>query len=178
MGNSAFPKYEKVWQQGTRIALETRLKIYEAQVVSVMMYNCNSWAAPKDVLSKLDACHRTHLRKILGMTYPRGIISNEALYRRCKSTPLTERAAHARWKMLGHILRSSSNTPAQLALYFNVDSHSSMRGRVGRHQTNLFNIICKDLSDRNLFIVNTDDLTDLRHLASDRAYWRNLFKLQ
>jgi len=112
------------------------LKIYEAQVVSVMLYNCNSWAVPKDVLSKLDAYHRTHLRKILGMTYPRGIISNEALYRRCKSTPLSERAVHARWKMLGHILRSSSNSPAQLALYLKVSSNLKMKGRVGKNQTN------------------------------------------
>ena len=82
------------------------------------------------------------------MTYPQ----------RCKSTPLSERVARARWKMLGHILRSSSNSPAQLALFFNVESNSSMRGRVGRHQTNLFNIISNDLTDRNLSIVNTDEL--------------------
>ena len=140
-----------------------------------MLYNCNSWAVSKNILSKLDLCHRTHLRKILKMTYPHGIISNEALYRRCKTTPLSERVAHARWKMLGHILRSSSNSPAQLALYFNIECNSSMRGRVGRHQTNLFNVISKDLTDRNIFIVNTEDLFELRYLASDRNYWRNLY---
>ena len=174
LGNSAFQKYKKVWEQGTRISLETRLNIYEATVVSVIMYNCNSWAAPKDVLSKLDVCHRKHLRQIIGMTYPHGIISNKALYKRCSTIPLSERAAHARWKMLGHILRSSNNSPAQLALLFAVDSRSNMKGRVGRHQTNLFNIICKDLSDRNIYIVNTDNLTDLRLLASDRARWKEL----
>ena len=56
-----------------------------------------------------------------------------------------------------------------------MDSRSNMKGRVGRHQTNLFNIICKDLSDRNIYIVNTDNLTDLRLLASDRARWKELF---
>ena len=50
-----------------------------------------------------------------------------------------------------------------------------MRGRVGRHQTNLFNIISNDLTERDISIVNTDELTNLRHFASDRNVWRNLF---
>ena len=137
LGNSAFQKYKKVWEKGTRISLQTRLKIYEAQVISVMMYNCNSWAAPKNILSKLDVCHRKHLRQIIGMTWPTGIISNKALYQRCNTIPVTERMALSRWKMLGHILRSDNNSPAQLALYFAVDCNVNMKGRIGRHQTTL-----------------------------------------
>ena len=175
LGNSAFQKYKKVWLQGTRISLQTKLKIYEAQVVSVIMYNSNSWAAPKNILSKLDICHRKHLRQIIGMTWPHGIISNVSLYKRCNTVPLSERVGLARWKMLGHILRSSSNSPAQLALSFAVDSRHTMTGRVGRHQTNLFKFICKDLSDRNIKFCNIDDLIDLRHLANDRASWRILY---
>ena len=45
--NLAFQNYKKVWEQGKRIPLKTRLKIYEAQVVSVLMYNCSCWAASR-----------------------------------------------------------------------------------------------------------------------------------
>ena len=79
LANLAFQNYKKVWEQGKRIPLKTRLKIYEAQVVSVLMYNCSCWAASKQLLNKLDICHRKHLRQIIRMTYP-NIIKNDTLY--------------------------------------------------------------------------------------------------
>ena len=45
LGNVAFKKFENVWLKKTKISLDRKLKIYEAQVVSIIMYNCNSWAA-------------------------------------------------------------------------------------------------------------------------------------
>ena len=36
-------------------------------------------------------------------------------------------------------------------------------------------IINIDLNDRNFRLVNTDDLIELRHLASDRILWRNMY---
>ena len=44
LGNLAFQNFKKIWMQGPKINLKTKLKIYEAQVTSVMLYNCNSWA--------------------------------------------------------------------------------------------------------------------------------------
>ena len=107
------------------------------------------------------------------MTYP-NVIRNVTLYKRCEVVPLSERVARARWRMLGHILRSDNNSPAQLALHFAVESQSLMRGRVGRHQSNLLKTILNDLSDRNFRLVNTDDLYHLRLFATDRKAWREL----
>ena len=111
LGNVAFEKYKKVWMQGSKINLKIKIKIYEAYVTSVMLYNCNSWATPQNLFDKLDICHRKHLRQILKMTYPI-IISNKALYKRCGVTPLSERVTYARWKMLGHVLRIDCSSPA------------------------------------------------------------------
>ncbi|KAL5247665.1 hypothetical protein ACHWQZ_G019525 [Mnemiopsis leidyi] len=129
LANSAFQNYNKVWEQGNRIPLKTRLKIYEAQVVSILMYNCNSWAASKQLLHNLDVCHRNHLRRIINMTYP-NIIRNKTLYKRCDTVPLSERVGCAWWRMLGHILRSDNNSPAQLALHFAVESQSVMKDQL------------------------------------------------
>ena len=138
----------KVWMQGSRINLKTKIKIYEAYVTSVMLYNCNSCAAPQSesVLEKLDTCQRKHLRQILKMTYPI-IITNKALYERCNVKPLTERVAYARWKMLGHVLRSDCMSPAQRALLFAVESFRSMMGRVGRDEINLYKTVLSDLNE-------------------------------
>ena len=92
--------------------------VYEAQVTSVIMYNCNSWAPTKASMYELDVCQRKHLRQIIKMQWLTGKISNTALYKRCKTTPLSKRVEESRWKMLGHVLRSDDLNPAQLALQF------------------------------------------------------------
>jgi hypothetical protein len=51
-GNIAFNSYKNVWLQGRRIKICKLVQIYEAMVVSVIMYNCSSWAATKDILDK------------------------------------------------------------------------------------------------------------------------------
>ena len=174
LADVAFQSYKKIWENGHRIDLTTRLKLYEALVVSVLLYNCNSWAAPKNVIEKVDICHRKHLRKILRIYYP-ATISNVHLYKRCNTRPLSEKIAKARWTMLGHVLRSESNSPARVALHFAIESMSTMRGRVGRHQCNLLKTIKCDLNERKIKLVNTNDLYNLYFLASDREHWRRLF---
>ena len=77
--------------------------------------------------------------------------------------------------MFGHILRSSSNSPALCSLFFAVESMHEMKGRIGRHQCNLLQVLRKDLADRNLKIVNTHDIYELIFLAHDRQKWRKLF---
>ena len=64
---------------GSQISLERKLKLYEAQVVSVLIYNANSWSPTKSSLNKLDVTHRRHLRAILNIKYP-AQISNDTLY--------------------------------------------------------------------------------------------------
>ena len=44
LGNIAFQTFQKVWLN-SKITLNKKLKVYEAQVVSVIMYNSSCWAA-------------------------------------------------------------------------------------------------------------------------------------
>ena len=79
LGNVAFNNFKKVWMN-SKITLDKKLKVYEAQVVSVIMYNSSCWATPKAVLEKLNVCHRRHLRQIMNIRWPRSMISNKTLY--------------------------------------------------------------------------------------------------
>ena len=119
LGNIAFNSFSKVWLS-SKITLEKKLKVYQAQVISVIMYNANCClgAAPKHVLEKLDGCHRKHLRKIMNIKWPSSMISNKTLYARCRTKPLSSIAEAARWKMLGHVLRSDESSPAHASLCF------------------------------------------------------------
>ena len=163
------------------------IQIYEAIVVSVIMYNCSSWAAPCDVLRKLDVCHRSHLRQILKIKWPT-VISNEKLYKICRTTPLSNRVKKSRWKMFGHILRSPKNSLAALTLSFAVDGSSGFKGRRGRHKTNLLSTIRNDIKriplnlsssktylHHKLALKNNDDINVFRDIAQSKRDWDFLY---
>ena len=103
------------------------------------------------------------------------MMSNKTLYERSNTRPLSERAAFARWKMLGHVLRSPESSPAQSALCFVVDNMNILPGRRGRHRINLFKVIRDDLLARGINLRCYDDILNIRILAGDRNKWRKLF---
>ena len=175
LADAAFKKFTKVWITGKKISLDRKLRLYDAQVVSVLLYNSNSWSPTKATLEKIDTLHRRHLRAILNIKWPKGQISNAALYKRCNVDKLSERIANQRWKMFGHILRSSENTPAQLALLFAVESDNMFVGRLGRPRMNLFSVLKRDLNDRNLSINDVHELNEVKDIAKCQKCWSNLY---
>ena len=138
-----------------------------------MLYNCNSWAVPKAMIDKLDACHRRHLRYITGHCWPKSLITNQALYELCNEAPLSSKVAKQRWSMLGHILRMDPDTPAQRALDFAVSGSQAYQARQGRHCTNLLGTIRADLKQAGLGPLRTARQLDhcLRQRAHDKARW-------
>ena len=162
----------KTWSD--KIPLKKRTILYEALVVSVLMYNSSCWAAPKSVLEKLDIVHRRHLRAILNYShrYP-NIISNQNLYKRCNAKPLSVRVNQSRWRMLGHVLRGPTDGPAYSSLLFAVNT-LQYPGRRGRPQSNLFSLILSDLKRHDLSLSTAEDLHELSSIASNKVYWRSL----
>ena len=95
--------------------------------------------------------------------------------------------------MLGHILRNQENTPAQTTMFFAVDN--AFKGRVGRHQMNLLDIIKEDVESKDdkicatvaknwanyslpidsLSFKNCKDLNVLREIAMDRKLWKSCY---
>ena len=65
------------------LSIDRKIAVYEAQIVSIIMYNCSSWSPTAKSLEKLDICHRRHLRALLNIRWPHGIITNVDLYKRC-----------------------------------------------------------------------------------------------
>ena len=179
LGHVAFSKFDKVWLSGSKISISRKIRIYEAQVVSILLYNCNSWAAPQKSLEELDVVHRRHLRRILNIRWPTGVISNATLYARCNVTPLSTRVNWFRWRLLGHILRGAEDSPAYLSILFAINSDNIMIGRLGRPSINLLDVIRKDLIRKNLNIKlqHVTDFENLRFLALDRKGWKELEKL-
>ena len=175
LGTVAFNSLWAMWMRRPLLTLEKRLLIYHTIIVPIMLYNCDSWAVPKTSLHQLDKCHRYHLRSILGIRWP-NTISNNQLYARCNTQPLSVMVQDRRWGMLGHALRMPQDTPAQLALHFAVVGSQIHKSRRGRHQTNLLDTIRTDLKHHQLALKCADDIETLRALANDKATWRSMGK--
>ena len=176
--NVAFYTYKNLWlDSSVKISECRKLRLYEALVTSVLLYNCSCWAAPKKALDSVDILQRKHLRQILKIFWP-NVISNENLYKRCKVRPLTERIAEARWKMFGHVLRSGESTPAYLSFRFAcLTCKDDYKGRRGAHRTNLFDVLIKDLIKRKLIsnkVLKLTDFDNLVHMAHNRVVWGSM----
>ena len=106
------------------------------------------------------------------------VITNEKLYELTKVKPLTVRVEEARWKLFGHILRSTETTPASMSLMFAADSSSNLKGRRGRHRISLLYMLRKDLIKRNIHlkIDCIEDIYKLRELASCKSKWLTLLR--
>ena len=63
-------------------------------------------------------------------------------------------------------------------LTFATEQFIKMKGRIGRHRANLFDIVKSDLARRNMSLTDMNDLYNLREIASDRNHWRKLFTFE
>jgi len=175
--DAAFAEVTRLWSQKS-VRLRKRIRIYNAICLSILMYNSACLALTKSQLKSLDVCHRKHLRRILGIKWPRKI-SNRSLYQKCNAVPVSTLVADARWRMLGHVLRLPPETPAHAATYVAATSKSTgilskTPGRRGRHRTNLYGVIKKDLVSRGLKLTCKTDMKKLTGVAKDKRRWREM----
>ena len=163
--------------------LTLKVRLYNAYIRPILLYNSGTWRLTKFWTDKLDATRRRHLRRIVQIVYSNHI-SNRALYIKCDSQPLSWDVRQARWNLLGHVLRLPPQSPPQAALdlYIMPPKVSRMKGQVGRHQTGLMTVIKEELHTaatqnftyRDLKLTNLRDLDMLRRPATNRGAWEDL----
>ena len=191
----AFGRMFSLWNRTEIVSESTRLRIYNAFVKPVLMYNTETLALNKADKTSLDVFHRKQLRILLGIFWP-DRISNENLYARCECGPISLEILKRKWQTLGHILRRDANVPANLVMdvYHSNDNKSSFHGR---SRTTLPVTIISDLGQvddmykypyRNsqldehsyskLFQISKKfDFGLLKEMAQHRQTWRQLTEL-
>ena len=98
-------RLQNIWRS-SKIGTETKLRIFKSNVLGVLLYGAESWKVSQSI------CHvfQTRcLRRILR-------ISNEDLYRRTNTAPLTVEIKKRRWRWLGHINRMAPNAIPRVAM--------------------------------------------------------------
>ena len=170
LANVSFHKMWTVWFIGAQISLLLWLRRYSAFVLPVLTYNMGTWGLTKTELSRLDAHHRRHLRQIIGIRWPHRI-SNDALYRRTHSSPISAAIRAARWSLFGHVLRLPLDAPVQRAIDAYLEDTGTPKFR-GRPRCTLPTTLGENLRRIGRQLRNSDDINALRTL--DRRAWRDL----
>ena len=174
----------RIWFQNYRkISLHIRLQLFEALVVSVLLYNSSCWGLRKIDEQKLNTFHRRMLRKICKINWPNKI-SNKKLYRLTKTKPLTVRIAQSRWRYFGHALRMDPLSPPRRAMQYYFTAEPNTKKFSGNKRSTIVTTLQKDIKQTlqkfPLFQISSlqsnTDLTQICILAKNRSNWRKITK--
>ena len=61
---AALNKMEAIWK--SKLGRKTKISLFSATVVSVLLYGCETWTLNKQMNKSLDGCYTRMLRKVLG----------------------------------------------------------------------------------------------------------------
>ena len=98
-----FNSLKKIWQS-KEISLKTKLRIFNSNVKSVLLYGAESWKVNQRVTKDLQTFVNKCLRIILKIFWPQ-VIPNKELWRKTLQRPIEEQIANRKWRWIGHTLR-------------------------------------------------------------------------
>lgn len=108
------PLLQPTWRSH-QINLSTKLRIFQSNVKTVLLYGCETWKTNKNHIKGLQTFINRCLRRILGIRWPE-VVSNEELWRRTKQTPVDIEIRRKKWRWLGYTLRREESSIARQAL--------------------------------------------------------------
>ena len=111
---STFSMLMPVWKEKC-IILQTRLRIFNTNVKSTLLYGSETWRSTKLLTKKLQTFINKCLRRILNIRWPE-VISNEDLWERTQQCRIEESIKRRKWKWIGHTLRKPENNITRFAL--------------------------------------------------------------
>ena len=69
-------------------SLKTKVRLFNSNVISELLYGCQSWRVNRNDMHKLDVFQTKCIRRICNISWPNKI-SNEHIYRRTNSLPIS-----------------------------------------------------------------------------------------
>ena len=151
-----------IWRSKA-ISTQTKVKVYETLVLSVLLYNSETWALKESTKKKLRVFEMSCLRKIKGVTR-RNRVRNTEIRRELKvETDVVEIIQRRRLRYFGHITRMSGERLPAIAFSGNVHG---LRKR-GRPKKRWEDNLKADLDEMGHTMVEA-----IRLASSDRDVWR------
>ena len=156
----AFCRLRPIWKS-KQYSLKTKLKLYNSNVKTVLLYGSECWCVTKKDMGKVEAFHNGCLRRLLNIFWPNKI-RNEDLYQRTGSSNIALEIKKRRFKWLGHVLRMPNENIPKIALRWTPTG----KRKPGRPKTTWRRTLTTELGDLNLTWGETEKA------AKDRDGWR------
>lgn len=157
---AAFNILIKIWKT-KNISLRTKLKIFNSNVKSVLLYGSETWKNNTTIISKLQTFMNHCLRRILGIFWP-NTINNIKLWELTNQEPIEIQIKRRKWIWIGHTMRRNKMAITKQALTWNPQGK---RGR-GRPKNTWRRSTEQEIKKEGL----TWQL--LEKMAQDRRGWR------
>ena len=101
----AFWKLEQLWKC-PHISITTKVKLFNATCVTILLYGCESWVISQDMENKINAFATSCYRVMLNIKRIDHVL-NTTVYSMTNTVSLIHLVRHRQLKFLGHILRMS-----------------------------------------------------------------------
>ena len=159
---TAFIQLQKVWK-ANKLSLKTKLRLFNSNVKSVLLYGCETWKTTDSTLKKLQTFVNGCLRRILKIRW-QDRVRNEDIWKRAGQEPLQQQLGKRRWRWIGHTLRKAPQSTSRQALQWNPQG---ARGR-GRPRETWRRCVEREIEKMG------HHWNELGRIARDRGEWRSL----
>lgn len=157
---AAFAQLRPIWRSH-QLRRNTKLRIFESNVKSVLLYGCQTWKVSKLITRQLQTFTNRCLRIILNIHWPERI-SNEELWNTCQQTPVNITIKQRKYGWIGHVLRRQ-NSIAKEALEWNPQG----KRKTGRPRHTWRRTIDKEIAEEN------KSWGEIKSMAKNRVRWRS-----
>jgi hypothetical protein len=161
LANVAFASLRHVWSS-SRLSLRLKLKIFNSNVKSVLLYSCETWKVTKTLSHRLQVFVNKCLRSICGIFYPE-LITNTDLRTRTGQRLLAIEIGTRKWNWIGHTLRKSPEDITRQALTWNPPG----RRKQGRPAVTWQSSVCKEAAQQGR------TFSELAELAKNRTRFKS-----
>ena len=158
----AFRTLRPVWLS-SQLSRNTKIRIFNTNVKSVLLYGCETWKTTKSIMDKLQVFINNCLRYILRIWWPNKI-SNIELWKCMQQEPINSQIKSRKWGWIGHTLRKDPRNIARQALDFNPQG----KRKPGRPKANWRRSTLDEL------IKTGTTWQEAKTIAQKRVRWRSM----
>lgn len=113
----AYGMLNNIWKS-SHISRNLKLRIFRSNVLSILLYGCETWKVTNNIVIKLQAFVNRCLRRIIKVFWPNAI-ENKDLWRRTNMEQLSIQIKRRKWGLIGHTLRRPEKNIARETLDWN-----------------------------------------------------------
>jgi hypothetical protein len=158
----SFIMLRPIWKD-RHLTQKTKLRIFNSNVKTVLLYGSESWKRTKALDNKLQVFINKCLREILKIWWPE-TISNEELWQRTNQEAITVTIGRRKWRWVGHTWRREEGNIARTALEWNPQGQR----RRGRPCNTWRRTLDAELKRGKL------TWAEAKRKAQDRSEWRDI----